>query len=178
MDLTSVLRVVAQQDGELRANLEQAVGIPEKCYAELQLTGGRITSCAVKSSVGVVLSGNDALQALYMMGVFEWTFTPALSNTPMQQVQQASPSQSRALIPNPRQAARSPRPTVPVRTRIVQQHEFASWPRHLRFVYNLIDGNKSVEDIAHILSVHPIKVQEVLAFFQRQGLIAFPADSK
>ncbi len=162
-DLTTALQSLAQQSGELQADLKDVVGMAENCRAHLLLVKGQVTSCSIESKSGVVLSGDAALRTLYLLGTFEWVFTPI--------PQKAVPSTPQLLAPRIESRTAILPTSIPVRVRTVNQREFSSWSRLQRSVYNLVDGKKSIEDITRMLSLPQERVIEVLSFLHANGLV-------
>lgn len=169
-DLTTVLQTLAQQSGELHADLKDVVGLAENCRAHLLLVQGQVTSCSIESKSGIVLSSNTALRTLYLLGTFEWVFTP-----PSQKAVPPTPQ-----LPSPHVESRATLlPTsVPLRVGMVNQREFSSWSRVQRSVYNLLDGKKSIEDIARILALHQERVVEVLSFLQMNAMVTLSSQQQ
>ena len=172
-DLTTVLRTLARQSGELRADMERIVGIAEKCQAQVLLTEGQVTSCSIQSRSGIVLSSSDALRILYMMGVLEWTFTPASQRTsPQVAPAQALPSQNEQRPQIERRVNIGPG-SFPIRIRLADQHEISTWSRLQRSVYSLVDGKKTVAEIARMLSLSGERTIEILSFLYVNQIITF-----
>ncbi len=165
IDLTTILRIFAHQNGKLDTDVRHIPGVKERCHARLILSNGKVVSCIVEGKSGVLFLGEDALHMLQRMGILEWTYTPETQNAPPISTQM-SPAPPRS-----ERIAENMLVLFPIRTRLIEPREFASWSRWQRFVYNLADGSKSVDDIAQVLYQPRERIQETLSELQRQGAI-------
>jgi DNA-binding transcriptional regulator YhcF (GntR family) len=146
-----------KKTGYLQADLPSGVrGLRDSCRVEITLKAGEMVSCSITSSRGLLLTGDKAYQELIRQGRIHWTF---VSSSPL--VTQTSPV--RALEKN----------TVsrPHRTITVGQMQMRSWPYMHKLVYGLVDGTKSVAEIAEQLSATPRTIEEVLRDLQSIGVI-------
>ncbi len=168
IDLTTILRVFAQQSGKLDTGLRHIPGVRERCHAQLILINGKVASCIVEGKSGVLFSGGDALRMLQSMGILEWIYTPETQSAASPISTQLSPT-----LPRIERVTENMAMLFPVRTRLIEPREFALWSRWQRSVYNMTDGSKSVEDIARVLSQPRERILETLSELQRQSAITF-----
>jgi len=172
IDLTTILCVFAHQSGKLDTDLRRVPGVKEHCHAQLFLAEGKVVSCIIEGKSGVWFSGEDALRMLQSVGILEWTYTPTTQTASRPAVStQLSPILQRTEL-----ISRNMVVLFPVRTRRIEQQEFASWSRWQRSVYNLIDGRKSTDDIARVLAQPQERIREILSELQKQGVITLLAE--
>jgi hypothetical protein len=173
IDLATILQLLHEfhRNGILQAELPSGVpGFKRYCLVLIDLAEGKIVSCHIKNGSGqTLLAGDDALIVVHDLGKLEWTFTS------QQESSLLSLRDSTMDIPVVR--AMTPMPAQsPIPRRIVQvgQEDLNSWPRKYRRVFVLIDGERSAEKIAAILSLPPGGVEavvEVLRKLQSIGVI-------
>lgn len=169
--------------------------------AHLHLVEGHVAACHVQSQVDGrrLLSDSEAMRWLARWGQreFVWSleiFTlhqtaphpapagllpPARSVAPPQQVSQlaALPSPARHGFP-PHHVAPSAgflppatQMTGPQRSVQVEQGVISSWPRKYRQVFALVDGKRSVGQIAALLKLPPTVVEKIVNELQSMGII-------
>ncbi|GCE05922.1 hypothetical protein [Dictyobacter aurantiacus] len=162
LDLRTLLLMLGQSTGSLRAEFSHVPGIKDRCHIFLQLEEGSIRACSVKDRWGKEIVSGEAAVKLVQNQVLEWNFT----ETQLPGRAQNVPSRSR--VP----ASSSP---IPYRTYPILQQDFMTWPRLYRDVYALSDGRSSVNHIVMLLTheQNAEKVLEVFVVLHRQGLIAF-----
>lgn len=174
IDLATILQLLHEfhRNGILQAELPSGVpGYKKYCQVLIDLAEGKIISCHIKNGSGqTILAREDALSVVYDLGKLEWTFTPR-QESPLLSLRDSSMDIPvvRPMTPMPAQS--------PIPQRIVQvgQEDLNSWPRKYRRVFVLIDGERSVEKIAAILSLPPGGVEEVVEVLhklQSIGVIA------
>ena len=147
-----------------------------------------MTLCHAKDAKGqTLLSGQEAFRAISAAGKLNWIFDAVLEQELPggQQSKQEFPGQAAPtshLNPGFRQTSPSlPVPQWPVKfsqRSLVPQRLIAlgyadinGWPRRHRQVYVLIDGVRSVEKIAAMLSQPSQLIEEVLREIQATGAI-------
>jgi hypothetical protein len=188
IDLQTILRILAQQSGELYTNVKNVNAVRGECRASVVLLEGKIISCEIQQDKRVVLSGKEALQLLLKKGILEWKYVPRASSPPANpnanDGRQYSPTQYSPIQYSPINDGRQYSPIndgrqyspsssfysgtndataiFPVRARPISQQEFSTWSRTLRSVYNLVTGDKSVWDIAVLLSAPPDRLMSTL----------------
>lgn len=185
-DLASLLQLlkVSGQSSVLR--VEPATDGTGAWYARIALVEGEVTSCQVQRGENgeILLSGPPALQWLTSLGGLFWKLeeagTSSLPFSPsappvahdMQRrepemlrssdalYRSSQPGPARRLTGTPRRTARGKREAVN-----------SSWSRDHRLVFALVDGRRTLEEIASLLHKPPGIVMNVLYDFQDQGLI-------
>lgn len=174
IDLATILQLLHefQRNGILQAELPSGVpGFKKYCLVLINLAEGKIISCHIKSDSGrTFLDGEDALRVVYSLGKLEWTFTPR-QEAPLLNLRDSSTDIPVVHDPTPKPV----HSLIPQRIARVGQEDLNSWPRKYRRVFVLIDGERSVEKIAAILSLPPGGVEEVgevLRKLQSIGVIA------
>ena len=149
-----------QQNAILQTEIQSVPDGRGRFYVYLSLFEGKISSCSIKDGNGqTLLAGNNALQWLQRMGTLNWTLT-------LQQTPTPTPTQTNPLLPVP-----APRIFVPRRIVYVAQEQMRTWPRKHRTLFVLIDGKKSVEQLAGLLSLSVKEVEQVLSDLQANKLI-------
>ncbi len=156
LDLTTILYLLdqQQQSGLLRATLAGLPGTRETCLAQLQLARGKVTSCVVETYSGrLYAEGRRALSLLAQLGTIEWAWKVEEEGSrtrPLPAVQTGGtgfkPSDGR-LVPQRKE---------PLRVEVLQRCS-----RTQRRVLGLVDGRRSVNEIATILSVPPTEVSRL-----------------
>jgi hypothetical protein len=167
IDLRTILRILAQQSGELRTTVkvENRKG---ECQVLVILVEGRVVSCEIRQRERVILAGNDAFRFLIEKGVLEWKYTPRStppSSSPRDERRISAPlSLSPAQVPSfsPSAPENDAATIFPVRVRSVSAQEMSTWPLVLRSVYTLSTGEKSVQDLALLLSISPDRLLPLL----------------
>lgn len=163
LDLAAMLQMLQEfrQNAVLQTEISSVPGAKGRFQVQLDMFDGKITSCSIRSGDGqVLLAGDDAFTWLQDLGALNWTVT--LRQISTSALTQSSP----ALTPSP--VLRSP---IPRRSVYVGQEQMRLWPRKYRVVFVLIDGRKSVEQIAGLLSLSIREVEEVVYELQANRLI-------
>jgi hypothetical protein len=145
LDLDTMLYFLGQQhqSGRLEAALEQVPGIRVPCQAILTLSEGKISTCFLRTGAGkLVAQGNEALRLLASLGTIEWRWQP-------QELSLSSPRLA-ALPQNVRQENGATVPRLTGKSRGDLMHTYT---RNQLRVLGLIDGKRSVNDIARVLAV-------------------------
>lgn len=166
IDLATLLQLLREfrRSGTLQTVLSS--GIPElrePCHGLIELARGEIVSCSIKSNRGrTVVTGENAIRILGGMGVLDWTFD-------VQQSQSVAipqgPSLKRPAFPS---TALSP---IPRRNVQVNARDMRQWPRKYWQVFVLVDGERSIDKIAAILSQPSSIVDEVLQDLRAMGVV-------
>ncbi len=169
LDLITLLHIFSRQrqTGELVAHEVRVPGSRKLGRAYLMLIDGNVdmASCVITIDKNVVLKGIDAFQHLQKAGVLDWVYTAQQPGSP------ASTMPSRNPAPNLRGSVQGSR--FPVRVLVVSAEDFESSPAPLlyRSVYNMSDGEKSVEEIALLLRKPIEMIEEILASLYRHRAI-------
>ena len=172
-DLTTMLQILSRlrQNGILRTELQDTRNVAEKFVAQLDIVEGKAISCYIKNGNGqIIFSDHEALRVLYGLGPLEWILLPRqdmIISVPRPQL----PPQIPLLALPPPASARS---SVPRRTVLVEQRQMISWPRRHRMVYVLIDGKKSIDRIAEILSLPINVVEDIIRDLQSIDVAIWP----
>lgn len=161
------------------------------CFVVIELLRGEMVSCQVKDAKGqTLLSGQEATKAVGAVGKLSWMFdaytdqeTPgsqpaaparsALRNTdPLRNTGPLPPFQTQPGLPVPQGFPNSARYTyVPRRLLELNAADMHAWPRRHRQVYVLVDGTRSIGQIAAMLSQPPQVIETVLREIQLTGAI-------
>lgn len=174
IDLATILQLLHEfhRNGILQADLPSGVpGFKKHCLVLIDLAEGKIISCHIKNgSEQTFLAGENALSVVHSLGNLEWTFMPR-QEAPLLSLRDSS-------MDIPVVHAPTPKPVhslIPRRVAQVGPEDLNAWPRKYRRVFVLIDGERSAEKIAAILSLPPGGVEEVgavLRKLQSIGVIA------
>jgi len=189
-DLQTMIRVFAQQNVELRADIAPISGIREAGWARVTLVKGDIVACLIQWKNGEVFSGSQALHMIERVGALTWDCYSLTSGKPLSQslptqalVVHAQIERAPTSIPiTPPQEA-SPQQTpaslfrpdlVPVRAyAVVPRQQFIQWPRLHRSVFNLVNGYNSIENIASLLNRPYETIAKILADLYAQDIVTF-----
>jgi hypothetical protein len=172
-DFASLLHLLSlsQQSGTLIV-LRQG----EAWQASLQLQKGRPLSCIIISLVDgrLLMSGAQAVDWLASRGELQWYLTAgeqtgAAGLTPTTTAPTAGPGQRSAPPSSPSQGMR---PSYLVPRRLLQSPPLSSWSREERLLFALIDGSRTVSEIAHLLRRSPEQIMPLLLSLIQRGAIA------
>lgn len=145
-----------QKTGYLYADVSSGVaGMQEPCRIEVNLQAGIVVSCSITGSSGRRLTDKDSAKKIARLGRLKWTFTP-----------QEGVTLSSKSGPLPELA-----PLFPQRTVHLEQWQLQSWPRMHRLVFALVDGTRSIDKIADVLSVSSDQVDKALRDLQSIGVV-------
>ncbi len=191
IDLVTILQLLHefQQSGILRAELSSGLAhLKQPCIIMIELLRGEMTACYVKDTRGqTLLAGQEAFQAASAAGKLLWVFDalpdqellggeqhfrslpgPSIQTSPLN----TGPLQTPSAVPVPKLPANFSRvPRVPKRLMQLNHAEISAWSRRHRQVYILVDGVRSVEKIAAMLSQPSQLVEEVLREIEVTGAI-------
>jgi hypothetical protein len=179
IDLQTILQVLANQSGELRTTVKHVANIKGECQVSVMLSLGKVVSCTILQKGKPVLIGEEAFHLLVNAGILQWEYIPAPSPPPRlgseRSMGPSGPLRTAGLseMSPARQAGRGDLPSgvFPVQARAVSREEFATWPRLYRSIYQLSTGDKTVEDIARLLSVPTERVKTALLSLIQQKSI-------
>lgn len=169
IDLETLLRALLRKSGELVALLKNIPGTNEQGRVRIILDRGKVVLCSIEGQNGYLVFGENALRLLLTIGELDWTYTPSVPQPPSLS---ATPQVS---APSTRQVPESPviaLTAYPIRLRAIGPQELASWSRLQRSVYSIVDGRKTVADIARVLSYHETRVIEALSVLRTNKIIA------
>ena len=174
-DFASLLELlsVSGQSGTLIVEQPDYEGTPWQ--AQLMLVEGNVTTCLLRSKVDgrILLRDAEATRWLSTRGKLYWNLEESSQDpiTPLPQAI-AGPSTDPALPSQPAQTAqwftiiprRTPRGEQAVMSR--------AWSREHRLIFALIDGRRTITEIAALLHKPPDHVVQVLNDLRAEGFIA------
>ena len=140
----------------LQAHLVALPGVSnEACLAQVMLGQGNLSSCTITTTMGaVLLQQQEAYQALERCGELHWSVFPASSlSTSISQTNppfRVEPSdQHSSMIPSRRVST-------------ITSETLATLSHRSKRVLALVDGKRSIDVIAQLLSISPYEVQQKL----------------
>ncbi len=169
LDLATILYLLdqQQQSGLLQAALAGVPGTKEQCLARLKLIKGKVTSCVVHTSSGrLYAEGRRALALLAEMGTLEWVWKIEEESSVTRPL---SAVQARTAGTTPNELI-VPRRREPLRMETLQRCS-----RTQRRVLGLVDGRRSLNEIATILSIPPAempRLKEVMRELEAMELLS------
>ncbi len=164
LDVAALLQMLQefQQNATLQTEIQSVPAGRGRFYVHLSIFEGKVASCSIKDGDGqVLLANNNALQWLQRLGTLHWTLTLQQTSTP-------TPVQTKPSLPQ----VPAPRVFVPRRIAPIAHEQMSTWPRKHRTIFVLIDGKKSVEQLASLLSLQVKDVEQVLSDLQARKFIA------
>jgi hypothetical protein len=194
IDLATILQLLREfrRSGMLRTEIPAGLPRAKKpCFVVIELQRGEMVSCQVKDAKGqTLLSGREAEQAVGAVGKLNWIFDAyADQETPGSQPVVPARSAPRNTDPlrntGPLPSFQTP-PGLPVPQGFTNPAQYAyvprrllelnsvdmqAWPRRHRQVYVLVDGTRSIGQIAAMLSQPPQIIETVLREIQLTGAI-------
>jgi hypothetical protein len=183
IDLDTILQVLGgfQQNGLLQGDLPaKKLGnkVPWKAY--LRLSEGKVVSCSIVDEKEMLVRvGQDALQMLRGAGQLHWLMSRDDGGDNEQAVMEGPRRTTNVLSqyspapPQPQWGA-FPSPLVPRRLVMISMEQMnqGRWPRGYRQVYAMIDGARTIETIASLLTLPLGSVEQILNDLQKMNIIA------
>lgn len=160
--MVEVMKMSAEQV-VLHTQLSALPGVCKKaCQIQVVLGQGGLFSCCVTDMSGrTLLQQQKAYKALLSCGDLEWDVTPLptwTSSEPVQSVDHHILAQEQ----NPRSDALSS--SIPtLRVSPLPAETLATFAHPYRMVLSLVDGQRSIYEIARLLSRSPAAIQQMLA---------------
>jgi len=131
----------------------------EACIAEVTVGQGRLHSCAITTPTGqYLLQQKEAYTIIQQYGDLEWSLH---TTTPLPMQERPPPRQMSP--PSSGKPSRCVPTLTPVQTRTLQHMH--------KNVFALVDGVKTVEHIARLLTKSPQEVQHILRDLQEMHLV-------
>jgi hypothetical protein len=162
LDLTTILHLLQGRSGRLQATLEALPGIKEPCLVSLVLLDGKVSSCFLETHQGMLLAqGERVLTLVAGLGTLDWLWEPQRRTTTL------LPGYPGGSIPG--KVSSIPQRRDPLRPDLL-----AACSRIQRRVLGLVDGRRTVQEIALLLAVPSAEIerlQAVLDELQVMGLI-------
>jgi hypothetical protein len=190
IDLETIFQILQRlhHNGLLQGDLPaRRFGNNVPWKAQLWLIEGKIDSCVILDQHDAVKSsGEAALRLLSEAGPVSWVLsskaggiTGSLPVTSLGSATGALSSEPlpASAIPRQKPATRSfvPRRLITV---TFEQMNRGRWPRNYRVVYAMIDGTRSPEQIANLLSLHPQEIAQIMRDLQGRGFISWDEGGK
>lgn len=195
IDLDTILQILGgyQQNGTLHGDIPPRKldnKVPLK--AQLRLFEGAVISCTILDEKGaIVLTGGTALKALRQAGQLNWTMMQEAEQSFLsveEHFSGASNPQLPTVQTSPRLPAAPSNPRLPVAPnwkaypqlavpqRLVtvtpEQMRQGQWSRNHRMVYGMIDGVRTIEKTAALLSLYPQEVEQIVRDLQTIRVVA------
>jgi DNA-binding transcriptional ArsR family regulator len=175
-DLLMVLRTASSQSYQVRAEVPASLlpaflkrGIFQ---AEVDVSEGQVVACLIRDQAQTVrMEGVQAFEAICALEQLIWhvvTSPPREQSAPLLTGALSAPSQP--TIASASMASRAWRP-APVKRQSAQEMVMQLEDRRLRMVWLLIDGQRSVSDLAALLRLSQEVVSEALTLLEIRGLI-------
>lgn len=160
LDLATMLYNLRGQRGRLTATVERVGSLREPCQVVLDLAQGKVTHAALLTGRGaLVAEGQQALDLLGELGTIDWRWEPA---------------SVAGLTGRLGFAPRNPLLAIPHRHASFSPSSLYACSRLQRRVLGLVDGRRTVADIATLLSVPATELeylQAILNELVNMGLI-------
>ncbi len=186
LDIETLLSLLyeAGQSGRLSTQLPSGIpGFKQYCQASIGLQEGKIVFCQIEQRNGrVLVSGKQALQILSRSGTREWLLEEfQFHQTPSPAPPSSTTATTAPLLPT--QETQHGPSIVPQRRTFIDQNALSHFSRQQRRVLNLVDGTRSSERIAILLSSSSDpsairqtlqQVEEVLRELELSGAIFIP----
>lgn len=151
-----------RKNGLLQSELHNVPGIRGRCKGYLQLAEGKVVSCYIEDKSGQrhAMPTSVLIQLDNERGPFDWTLTaPPLPTPPKAQ--------------SPRHEPHAPALRITALLDLDKLHGWSPTHKQILFqVYQMIDGQRSIEDIKHMLPFPPYVVEEALHILLTQNVIA------
>lgn len=145
----------------LQAHVTDLPGVSrQQCLAHVVVGQGCLHSCTILGLAGsILLQAREAYEALIRCGDLEWVVITA---PPLDQPAQAVSGRS----PVSSAPAGTPWDVPTLRVRPVPREIFAALPYLSRITLALVDGKRSLAEIAHLLNKTPQEIWQILADLQ------------
>ena len=170
IDLATMLRLLREfrRSGILQAELPS--GLPrlkQACQVVIELSQGEVASCFVKNAGGrTLLANQEALRSVSTLEKLNWVFRQSAVTG-----QESTPPQTVPFAQSPTLPPPPPRSPVPRRLRYVSMTDTERWPLLHRQIFVLVDGRRSVEQIAATLAQPIYTIEGVLRDLRSIGII-------
>lgn len=186
LDLMTLMQLLSRQrqNGELQADRARISGVREHCQVSIQILRGAIHSCVIRTASGkVVAEGEKAVQLIWGV-TLEWDLLLLQSNSksfPSQPnftppvTPPATPYPTpRQFLPITSQPTEPITPVIPVRVMPSDPGNITQLSRAHRKVFSLIDGQRSIDKIASLLSVaERAELADIMNTLHSIGVIEF-----
>lgn len=153
-----------RKNGLLQSEIYNVPNIRGRCKGYLQLVEGKVVSCYIEDKNGQrhAIPTHVLIQLDNERGPFDWTLTtPPLPTPPKAQPLRHEPH--------------APVPTIVALLDLDKLRGWSTAHKQILFqVYQTINGQRSVEDIKHMLPFPPYVVEEALHILLTQNVIALP----
>ena len=176
LDLATILQNF-RQNGELYADLPaKKLGNKAPWKAQLRVSEGTVITCQILDNRGTVVhAGDSALETLYKLGALNWEVVPDLLDGTGKLPALTPARKSGTLPPLPPEPEPVPSPPSPVPYRLMnitlKQMNQTQWPRDYRLIYILVDGTRTTEKIASMLTMPLADVEQILHELQVMRII-------
>lgn len=150
----------------LRAQLPALPGISKKaCLVQLIVGQGNMCFCAVTTPGGeILLKQQEAYQALLNCGDLEWRVEPFPGFPPPESQSQSPSNRTSHALSHALTAQEEERCCIPIlRMSPLPSETLAAFTHSYRMVLALVDGRRSIHEIARLLSKSPADIQQMLA---------------
>lgn len=157
-----------RKNGILQAELHHVPGIRGRCTGYLHLVEGKVVACSIENQQGQrsPVSKDMLLRVDSERGPFEWTLQPL----------PAPPTSSQRTEIPPRPIQGSP---IPVSIAHLDLEKLDGWTTRqkmmLSIVFDLIDGQRTIEDIKADAPLPPPIVEEALRVLLSLKVITIPS---
>jgi hypothetical protein len=184
IDLQTILQIFASQSGELRAKVKQVDAIKGEFQASVVLLQGKVVSCQILHEGKPVRMGESAFSILVNKGVLQWEYIPVspVSSGPLSSVNTPIPpslTERSQDSPLPQSSENSiPPGFFPIQQTRVSVNDRARWSHPYRSVYLLSTGEKTVKEIARLLSLTPAHITSIMQELVKSGVISLQPNPK
>ena len=160
-----MIQVIRQfgYSGDCHADIPPQGSLKHGAHAILVAHKGMITSISIFSRNGKKqYHDKEALSVLSQSGVLDWTLVPSSTTPPVYSV-----------TPSPPVRSPDADSIIPLRLRRlpVNQSQIRAWSTLHRSVYALIDGTRSIEQIASLLSRRPTVIKQIIRELHSQNAL-------
>lgn len=150
--------------GEFHASVPSQAALREGGQVILLVHGGNVVSCSILNKNGQKLyHSTEAQRLLPKLGILDWKLVPPLAAKTVNADNPANASMAKP--------AEKDKHFIPHRL-VVPMAEIRTWSTLQRSVYFLIDGIRSTEQIAMLLSQPLPTIEQIIHDFQASGTIA------